>query len=424
MKILMLGRWLPPPRRPVRSTREYHFGRHLARTHQLTLAFVTDNPDATGAISALRKEFTDIEFAAMPRAWKSLEAAVRAATGESCALSYARSAALRARLEDRARRADYDLIFVSSSSMLQYALDMDPAIPVVVDFAKVDSEWWRAQAARGPYPATRFFHAEATRLRIAEAAVARRAAWCVAETAEAEAIVRSLAPGGRTTVIPTGVDVEFFSGPTRENKTRTVVLSASSLSAALDLRDVERFCHHIIPRIRARVPDVRFVLTSKDPIPGSRGSRFRGAEVIAPVTDPRQFFHSQAVAVALLGAGGDLPSRILDPMAAGIPVVASSKALDRLGIDEKLAAWRAEEPDDVAQAVIQLLEDPIRRIEFGERGKAFVTAHSSWSVMAERLAEIIGRVGGPPMAAGPAPGKSENARRVDVSPPTAVEGGR
>ena len=67
MNILMLGRWLPPARRPVRDTREYQFGRYLARDHQLTVAFVTDNPDTSGALSARRKEFTDIEFAVMPR---------------------------------------------------------------------------------------------------------------------------------------------------------------------------------------------------------------------------------------------------------------------------------------------------------------------------------------------------------------------
>jgi len=159
MNILMLGRWLPPARRPVRDTREYQFGRYLARDHQLTVAFVTDNPDTSGALSALRKEFTDIEFAVMPRTWKSLEAAVRAATGESCTLSYARSGALRTRLEDRIRRSAYDLVFVLSSSMIQYVLDLNASIPVVMDFAGVDSEWWLAQAARSPYPATRFFNA-------------------------------------------------------------------------------------------------------------------------------------------------------------------------------------------------------------------------------------------------------------------------
>lgn len=424
MNILMLGRWLPPARRLVRDTREYQFGRYLARDHHLTVAFVTDNSDTTGAISALRKEFSDLEFAVMPRTWKSLEAALRAATGESCTLSYARSGALRTRLEDRIRRSDYDLVFVLSSSMIQYVLDLNPSIPVVMDFAGVDSEWWLAQAAGSPYPAARFFNAEASRLRLAEAAVARRAAWCVTDSSPADAIVRSLAPGGRTAIIPSGVDLEFFAGQTRESKTRTVVLRTSSLASEQDFREAEQFCRQVIPRVRARIAEARVVLASGEPIPNGRAARLLGAEVIGPVTDPRQFFHSQAVAVALQGTGSDLRRRALEPMAAGIPVVVGAKAIDRLGIQDKEAICRADGWSDVAQALIQLLEDPIQRIEFGQRGKTYVTANASWTVMAEKMAEIIERAApGAPGAVRPAV-KKTNGRPWSASPPSAVEGGR
>jgi hypothetical protein len=424
MNILMLGRWLPPARRPVRGTREYQFGRYLSLSHQLTLAFVTDNADASGGISALRKEFNDIEFAVMPRTWKSLEAAVRAVSGESCTLSYTRSAALRTRLQDRVRRGEYDLVFVLSSSMIQYALDLDPAIPVVVDFGEVDSEWWLTQASRGPYPATRFFKAEAARLRMAEAAVGRRATACMTETPEADAIIRALVPGVRTTVVPSGVDAEFFAGSVRESKTRTVVLSASSLGSDSDRREAEQFCHHVVPMIRARVPDARVVVASAEPIPAARAGRLRGVEVIGPVADPRQFFHSQAVAVGLFGSGQDLRRRILEPMAAGIPVVAGRRAIDRLGIGEKRAACRADGSEDCARAVIQLLEDPIQRIEMGERGKAYVTAHAAWSVRAVKMAGIVeGAVARSSEDVRPKADKS-GARPMETFPPSAVEGGR
>jgi len=313
---------------------------------------------------------------------------------------------------------------VLSSSMIQYVLDLNASIPVVMDFAGVDSEWWLAQAARSPYPATRFFNAEASRLRLAEAAMARRAAWCVTDSSPADAIVRSLAPGGKTAIIPSGVDLELFTGPTRESKTRTVVLRASSLGSEPDLHEAEQFCRNVVPRIRARIPETRVVLASSDSIPGGRAGRLLGAEVIAPVTDPRQFFHSQAVAIGLVGSGGDLRRRILEPMAAGIPVIAGTKAIERLGIEDKQAICRADGPDDVAQALIQLLEDPIRRIEFGQRGKAYVTTNASWTVMAEKMAGIIERAAqGSPAAIRPSVNKT-NGRPWSVTPPSAVEGGR
>ena len=76
MKILMLGRSLPLAGRGGKTTREQRFARHLAQSHRLTLAFVTDDPNPVGVVSALREEFGDLEFAVVPRGWKTLASAV------------------------------------------------------------------------------------------------------------------------------------------------------------------------------------------------------------------------------------------------------------------------------------------------------------------------------------------------------------
>ncbi|MEK7369943.1 MAG: hypothetical protein AAB265_00675, partial [candidate division NC10 bacterium] len=157
MNILMLGRWLPTPRRAEEAGREHRFARHLARTHSLTLAFVTDEPNPAGCISALRGEFSDIEFAVVPRGWKTLSSAVRLATGESCTMAYHRSEALSTRLRDRMRSARYDLVHVSSSSMIRYALELDADVPVIMDFGDIDSEWWLRQARLRSFPGANFY---------------------------------------------------------------------------------------------------------------------------------------------------------------------------------------------------------------------------------------------------------------------------
>ena len=69
MKILMLGRSIALARRGDKATREGRIARRLARSHRLTLAFVTDVPNPVGVVSALREEFGDLEFAVVPRGW-------------------------------------------------------------------------------------------------------------------------------------------------------------------------------------------------------------------------------------------------------------------------------------------------------------------------------------------------------------------
>ena len=200
MKILMLGRWLPLGRRA--GNREYEFGHHLAREHHVTVAFTTDDADDVYGPSTLRQEFGDIEFAVVPRGWKYLTGAISLATGDSCTLAYFRSSALSARLADRMRTGGYDLVYVSSSSMIQYALELDPSVPMLVDFGEVDSEWWRAQAEMRSFPGANFYRTEAARLRTAEAAAAARASACIVASRQAGAAVAQFAPWAPLTIVP------------------------------------------------------------------------------------------------------------------------------------------------------------------------------------------------------------------------------
>jgi hypothetical protein len=384
MNILMLGRCLPPPRRPVRSTREYHFARHLARTHRLTLAFITDNPDAAGSISALRSDFGDLEFAVVPRTWKSLSSALRLATGESCTLSYFRSEALRTRLADRLKRGRYDLVLATSSSMIQYALEIDPSIPMVMDFAGVDSEWWLQQAASGIFGASRFFRTEATRLRLAETAAAGRAARCVVETLPAADIVRSFAPGVAAVVIPDGVPAEGADAMSRAGKVPTVVLHAPPAGNG-GLDETLVLCRAILPALRARVPHVRLLVTSDE----STATWPPGVEVVSPATDVRLLFHSHTVAVAPLKTGAGIRSAVLEPMAAGVPVVTTSQACAQIGARPGRDLRVADGADDFVGHVLELLETRGLREELGAQGRRFIQANCSWEVSAARFETVL-----------------------------------
>jgi glycosyltransferase involved in cell wall biosynthesis len=399
MNILMLGRWLPPPRHPLAKMREYQFARCLAREHRLTLAFITDNPNASGPISALRGEFGDLEFSVVPRGWKSLASAVRLATGESCTLSYYRSEALRTRLADRLRTMRYDLVFVTSSGMIQYALEVDAAIPLIMDFADVDSEWWAQQARRGAFPGPRVLRTEAMRLRAAEAAAAKRAARCLVTLPATGELVKSFAPDAPITIIPNGVDVDSFAPAPRRAPTLTVALNAN-LAVEAEAHDVIEFRRSVMPIIRARFPEARFIVVSKEASgTGRPATDLTGMDVVAPRPDVRSVLRCATIAVAPLRAAANVIGAVLEPMAAGLPVVATSEAAGRLGAAAGRDLLVAEGLEDFALKVIQLLEDPALRAEVGARGRTFVSAQHAWSVMTARLSEVVRAVVKPASAA-------------------------
>ncbi len=410
MNILMLGRWLPPPRRPVRAMREYQFAHHLARAHRLTLAFVTDNPDTAGAISTLRSEFQDLEFAAVPRAWKSLTGALSLATGESCTLSYFRSEALRTRLGDRLRRTRYDLVCVSASSMIQYALEVDKTIPLMVDFGEIDSEWWLQRGLRGSFPSTRFFRTEAARLRAAEAAAAGRAVRCLASSTEAADIVKHFAPEAPMIVIPNGVDVDALGSSPVRSKTPTVVLN-TSLAGDMEIRDAIEFQRTVMPIVRERVPGARLVILSREPVANPRlGAALAGADLATGIPDPGPVLHQSTLAVAPLRHSLELQRSILEPMAASLPVVATSGVLQRLAVNAGHELLVADDPKDFALKIVRLFENDALRAGIGSRARSFVVEHHSWNHMAAQFLQVVEGISRPPAPAAQA--VSEPVARV------------
>lgn len=389
MNILMLGRWLPAPHRAEEAGREYRFARSLARSHTLTIAFVTDEPNPAGCISALRGEFSDIEFAVVPRGWKTLSSAVRLATGESCTMAYHRSEALSTRLGDRMRSCRYDLVYVSASSMIRYALEMESSVPVVMDFGDIDSEWWLHQSQVRSFPGASFYRTEGMRLRLAETAVARRAARCLVGSPQSTRVLATFAPWAPATAIPNGVDAEHFT-PVLRLPSSPTALCVSAIETDKDVEAVADFCRSVMPRVLARIPEARLVVAARQAPPAIRGlEQIPGVVVAAPVADLRPFLHRTAIAVAPLPSPRGLQTGVLEAMASGVPVVATSHGIEGIAATRGRHLHVENSSAAFSERVVDLLEDPAARAEIGAQGRSFVQAHHSWDASAERLLELV-----------------------------------
>jgi glycosyltransferase involved in cell wall biosynthesis len=408
MKILMLGRWLPVSRRREDATREQRLARQLARSHRLTLAFVTDDPNPAGAISALRAEFDDLEFAVVTRGWKTLSSAVSLATGNSATMAYARSAALATRLRDRLRADAYDAICVTSSSMIQYALDADPAVPIVMDFAEVDSRWWLRQARERSFPGANFYRTEAARLRLAEIAMARRAARSVVSSGSAARSIDTPA-GSPAVVVPSGVDVDHFIPALRMPGT-PIVLFLSAIERAADVQAAAAFCRATVPATRRRHPGTRFAIAGRNLPPSARDlARVHGVEVHAQVADIRPLLHRASLAVAPFAPEASPPTAILEAMCAGLPVVTGADTADDLGARPGADLLVAPAAEACGEPIAELLGNPTLRTEMGGRAAAFVRARFAWDVSTARLVELVEKAA--PLV--PSAGAGGRAARAD-----------
>lgn len=394
----MLAHRLPYPPRTGDKVRAYHVARHLARHHALTLASLVDEPGADAAIRALGAEIPDLEVATVGRRTRRVQALLALLAGGSATMTYFGSAGLRARVAARLAADRFDLIYVSSSSMAPYVPGLGD-VPVVMDFVDVDSDKWRQYGARLPFPAAWVYRLEGSRLARHEASAAWRARRCLVATALEETLLRVLAPWAAITVIPNGVDLEYFTPAPTAAATPTVVFTGA-MDYFPNADGAVHFARTIFPRVRAAVPEARFVIVGKNPAPAVRRlASLPGVGVTGSVADVRPYLEDAAVAVAPLRVARGVQNKILEAMAAALPVVATPRAYE--GLEARIGAHLLveDDPPAFAEAVIRLLGSPDLRSRLGRAARAFVETHHCWSASMARLDQVLTEVAGAPVTA-------------------------
>jgi glycosyltransferase involved in cell wall biosynthesis len=116
-----------------------------------------------------------------------------------------------------------------------------------------------------------------------------------------------------------------------------------------------------------------------------------GVMVTGSVPDVRPYLQRSALMVAPLNIARGTQNKILEAMASGVPVVVSRIAAG--GVDavagEHFAVAAA--PEEHAQAVLRILDDPRERQRLAVAGRERMLSHHAWDRSMQRLDRIIER---------------------------------
>ena len=92
--------------------------------------------------------------------------------------------------------------------------------------------------------------------------------------------------------------------------------------------------------------------------------------------------------VYLLNSGTGLQNKILEALSAGLPVVATSMALNGIpGIEDKTVIT-VDKDEEIIEAVDRLIGDAESRERMSENGKAFMMERYTWEDNISRLEKI------------------------------------
>jgi len=190
------------------------------------------------------------------------------------------------------------------------------------------------------------------------------------------------------TVLPHGVDQEYCRPYNGERHPETLVFSGK-MSFHANIAGVLHLAEAIMPLIWQKRPGVRLIIAGSNP-PASvrRLAQDERIEVTGYVADMRPYIEQAQIAVCPLPYAVGIQNKILEAMALGTPVVASSCAAGGLITTTDQHLLIADQPAEFATAVLQLLDDTNQWTRLSQKGLEYIATYHNWTQIVERLTAI------------------------------------
>ena len=189
-------------------------------------------------------------------------------------------------------------------------------------------------------------------------------------------------------VIPTGVEVALFKSAARQLTPQALVVFVGAMDWEPNIDAAEFFCSEVLPRIQAKIPEVRFRIVGRNP--GRRVQRLKGKSVEVTGTVPSVLNHLQeaaVVAVPLRVAGGTR-LKIYEAMAAGKAVVSTSIGAEGLDVHHGRDVILADTAAEFADAVVMLVSDESLRQGY-ERAAVELVSQYDWPIVGEKFSHAL-----------------------------------
>ncbi len=214
-------------------------------------------------------------------------------------------------------------------------------------------------------------------------------------TSERERIwLQALDPAAEIHVIPNGVDVQYFSPQEWDPAApRTNLVFAGSMDYSANIDAVLWFSKNIWPELSRQHPALSFTVVGRDPSPDVRalaqdpahGNRIT---ITGTVPDVRPYYSGALATVVPLRIGSGTRLKILEAMAARIPVISTRLGAEGLDVEDGTHLLLADSPSEMITAVSRLAASPQLWQRLSRSARELVSRSYDWSSLAENLYRI------------------------------------
>jgi glycosyltransferase involved in cell wall biosynthesis len=280
----------------------------------------------------------------------------------------------------------YDLLHVDTIGLYPYAA-LFAGTPVVLNHHNIESHMMNRRSDNERRPLSRlYFLRESAKLRSYERTACRTCAVNLVVSELDGRRLKQTAGEVRVSVIPNGVDVDYFQPDPSGSGHRDGLIFAGAMDWYPNREAVRFFIREVWPMLREdkRRRPITF-LGRNPPRELSEAAVDTAVRVPGFVDDVRPYMNAAAIYVCPIRDGGGTRLKILDALAMEMPLVGTGLSVEGLDLTEEVHYVRAETAAEFVSQIRRLEGDPGLRRAIASAGRSFVRQRYSWPVIGEQL---------------------------------------
>ncbi len=202
-----------------------------------------------------------------------------------------------------------------------------------------------------------------------------------------------------TVVVPNGVDCSTVTAKSTYEAAKPLLLFTGDMSFQPNVDAALFLANEVFSEIRREYPEAELRFVGRNPDPRIQALAQTGVVVAGAVPDMLPYLHAATVYVAPHFTGAGTRTKLLEAMAAGLPIVTTTVGIEGIDVQPGRDVLIADTAKDTIESLLTLLASADDRRRFGLAARRLAEARYDWNRCLGPLESIYRDIASPEVLA-------------------------
>lgn len=398
LKILQLCKKIPYPPKDGEAIAILNISKGLAQAGQEVMVLAMTTPKHHFPIENIPIELQQLihlDTVYVDTSLSILKALHNLTTQESYNIIRFYSATYQAKLKALLKSDSFDIIQLEGVYLASYipCIRANSAAKIVMRAHNVEHEIWERLAKESLYnPLKRkYLQLLAKRMKNFEMESMRYYDALVPISVKDEAYFKEMGYDGKTWTLPASVDTaDYIVKQSERDKQQFIIGFIGSLDWLPNLEGIYWFVEELWPSLLTALPNKNLILhiAGRNVPTELKNWNKAGVEVLGEVPDAADFMRACNVLIVPLFSGSGMRVKIIEAMALGIPIIATTLAAEGIAYEDGIHLLIGDDVPTFKRQLLKCVQEKEFAEDLGQAARLFIEEQHETGVLIDQLIDL------------------------------------